>query len=194
MKYFKISILNQTNKVLYKEGYREDKLPYNPPGSNIPRGIQFASKDIFAFCHLGTLVYEVEPIGEIQEIPEKYKSYIAAAGNIRSIGNLLDIKTVAYLIDNGADVNIRNDWFFQEVIERGDFKLAEYLIKKGVDIHAGNDYALRSAASNGHLEVVKFLVENGADIHAWNDYALRIAKHHECLGVVEYLKSKMDII
>jgi len=60
-----------------------------------------------------------------------------------------------------------------DACRKGHLKTVKYLVENGADIHGNNDYALKGAVGNGHLETVKYLVDNGADIHAENDCALR---------------------
>jgi len=47
-----------------------------------------------------------------------------------------------------------------------------YLVQQGVDIHVKNDYVLCWAADNGYLEIVDYLLKHGADIYADRDHAI----------------------
>ena len=224
MKYFKVVDPKGHNGMFYKEGYNEDFLPFNPSGNCEKGGLYFSSRDIFAFYDYGTLVYEVEPVGEVYEEQGYLKKYKAHALNMKLLGDKWDLNVIEYLIENGADIHIEDDFALRHAAENGQLKIVKYFIKNEADIHAHNDFALRhaahnghlevvkyllekganihvyddfalrNAAENGHLEIVKYLVENGADIHVYNDYALRLATRNGHLEVVKYLLSKMDNI
>ena len=68
-KYFKIVDPTGHNGLVYREGYNEDPLPFNPSGDCEPGGIYFTSTNILAFLKYGTDVYEVEPVGKFYENP-----------------------------------------------------------------------------------------------------------------------------
>lgn len=161
MKYYKIVNPNGHNGIVYKEGYNEDPLPFTPSGDCEPGGIYFSREDILAFLDYGTEVYEVEPVGEVYENPSKPKKYKAHAVNLKYIGELRDLEVIKKLIEDGADVNARDN------------------------------YALRWASKNGHLDIVRYLIEHGANIHANNDCALLHAENNGYLDVVKFLKSKI---
>lgn len=216
-KYFKIVNPDGHHGLVYREGYNEDPLPFNPNGDCQPGGIYFSSRDIFSFLRFGTEVYEVEPVGDIYENPGEPKKYKAHALNMQYIGKINDINTIKYLVENGADIHTCDDYAlllsseygYLEVVkylielganihalneqalhlsaQYGYLKVVKYLLNQGADIHALVDHALRAAANYGHLEVVKYLVENGADIHAMNDEALRLSSANGHLDVVKYL-------
>ena len=174
-KYFKIVNPDGHNGLVYRDGYNEDPLPFNPHGDCEPGGIYFSSRDIFSFLRFGTEVYEVEPVGKIYENPGFPKKYKAHALNMKYIGKIKDINTFKYLVENGADIHADYDYALRWSASNGHLDVVKYLIENGADIHALADYALRWSASNGHLDVVKYLIENGADIHADYDYALRLS-------------------
>ena len=56
----------------------------------------------------------------------------------------------------------------------GRLELVTYLVENGADLNArneNNETALNSASLNEHLEVVKYLIEKGADdVNAKNKY------------------------
>jgi len=166
MKYFKIVDPNRHSGIVYKEGYNEDPLPFNPSGDCKPGGIYFSGKDILAFLHFGSDVYEVEPVGEVYENPGYPKKYKAHAVNLKYIGKTSDVKTVKYLIENGADINKGGSWALRTAAEHGHLDVVRFLAEHGVDIHDDEDRALYVAYYCGHLGVAKYLVENGANLHA----------------------------
>ena len=188
-KYFKIVDPTGHNGLVYREGYNEDPLPFNPNGDCQPGGIYFASRDIFSFLNYGTDVYEVDPIGEIYKNPGIIKKYKAHALNMKYVGKVDDINTFKYLVDNGANIHADDDEALRFSAYNGNLEIVKYLFEHGANIRALDDWALCLSASQGHLEVVKYLVENGADIHACNDSDLCWAANNGHLDVVEYLKS-----
>ncbi|MEI0612043.1 ankyrin repeat domain-containing protein [Brachyspira pilosicoli] len=126
--------------------------------------------------------------------------------------DILDFEIAHFLIEQGADVNIKNKHQYTPLIYlgmgEGDFnnksfqeyriKLAEVLLEKGADINA-QDYngytsliwACSSYGSRFAEPFVKFLVEKGADINIENDYgdtALDIAEHLKLRKIVSILK------
>jgi len=99
------------------------------------------------------------------------------------------LEIVKFLIENGANIHVWNDWTLRWAARNGHLEIVKYLVEKGANIHVMDERALHWAAENGHLEIVKYLVENGADIHAGNDYALCWAAERGHLKVVKYLQS-----
>ena len=95
-KYFKIVNPDGHNGLVYREGYNEDPLSFNPHGDCEPGGIYFSSRDILSFLSFGTEVYEVEPVGKIYENPGFPKKYKAHALNMKYIGKINDINTSKY--------------------------------------------------------------------------------------------------
>lgn len=70
-----------------------------------------------------------------------------------------DIKSFAFLVENGADIKMHDNLLLKYVSKEGCFEFIKFLIEKGVDIHANDDYALRWASNNGYLPIIKFLFE-----------------------------------
>ena len=181
--YFKI--LNEDecyNGMQYKTGLNVDILPFVSAGNCQPGGIYFASKDIFAFCDYGPWVREVT-LPEDEEIyqnpgePLKFKSHKVILGERK---RLWDLKTIKWMIENGADVHANDDLALCRASTNGHLEVVEFLVK--------DEYSLRYASENGHLEVVEFLVKNGADVHANDDLALCWASENDHLEIVEFLK------
>jgi ankyrin repeat protein len=76
-------------------------------------------------------------------------------------GNLDFVKQ---LIDQGADIHVRNDWALRAASSKGRLDVVKYLVSKGADIHAENDESLYLAVAFGHLNVVKYLIQQGSNI------------------------------
>ncbi|PCG19506.1 ankyrin repeat domain-containing protein [Brachyspira sp. G79] len=123
--------------------------------------------------------------------------------------DILDFEIANFLIEQGADVNIKNEDQYTPLIYlgmgEGNFnnksfqeyriKLAEVLLEKGADINA-QDYngytSLIWACSRKFDEpYVKFLVEKGADVNIENDYgdtALDRAEYFKLRKITGILK------
>ena len=126
--------------------------------------------------------------------------------------DILDFEIANFLIEQGADVNIKNKREYTPFIYlgmgEGNFnnksfqeyriKLAEVLLEKGADINA-KDYngytslmwACASSGSRFAEPFVKFLVEKGADINIEDnhgDTALDIAENLKLRKIVTILK------
>lgn len=126
--------------------------------------------------------------------------------------DILDFEIAHFLIEQGADVNIKNKREYTPFIYlgmgEGNFnnksfqeyriKLAEVLLEKGADINA-KDYngytslmwACASSGSRFAEPYVKFLVEKGADINIEDnhgDTALDIAENLKLRKIVSILK------
>jgi ankyrin repeat protein len=79
-----------------------------------------------------------------------------------------------YIIDKGADLNLRNDQGNDALIvsiNHNHFELGEYLINKGANVNAKNKRGftpLMMATSKGSLKLTKMLVERGAIVNMIN--------------------------
>jgi len=188
MKYYKVVDSKRGHRGLfYKEGRNIDPLPFNPSGNCRKGGIYFAREDIFAFWDYGDEIYEVTPISEIYENPGRIKKWKCKIVDLKYIGKTNELKTVRHLVEDGADINIDDDYILYSTSAKGYLRIVKYLVEKGANIHAVDDCSLCSASTNGYLDVVKYLVEQGADIHADDDDALRLASVNGHLKVVKYL-------
>ena len=126
--------------------------------------------------------------------------------------DILDFEIANFLIEQGADVNIKNKREYTPLIYlgmgEGNFnnksfqeyriKLAEVLLEKGADINA-QDYegytsliwACASSGSRFAEPYVKFLVEKGADVNIEDDHgdtALDIANNLKLRKIAGILK------
>ncbi|WP_157153243.1 ankyrin repeat domain-containing protein [Brachyspira murdochii] len=126
--------------------------------------------------------------------------------------DILDFEIAHFLIEQGADVNIKNKREYTPLIYlgmgEGNFnnksfqeyriKLAELLLEKGADINA-QDYegytsliwACASSGSRFAEPYVKFLVEKGADVNIEDDHgdtALDIAENLKLRKIAGILK------
>lgn len=121
----------------------------------------------------------------------------------RASGNKKDdIRIPAFLIKNGAKVNLDHDsgWLpLSEAARSGNVKIAKLLLEKGIDVNTisvsrGGITALNDAVFNGSLEMTKLLVTNGADVNAVTENGssilLRAVWTDKNYAIVEYLISK----
>ncbi len=115
-----------------------------------------------------------------------------------------DFEGVKKAIENGADVNARNEigWTPLHLASYwGCTKIAKLLIENKADVNAkdvcGNT-PLHLASRYNNLEIVKLLIEKGADVNAKDNYsktALDIAKSHDYQEIIDLLtKNKNKII
>ena len=109
-----------------------------------------------------------------------------------------DIRTMMFLIENGADVNIAdangNTPLIFIINKTGNLEITKHLIEKGAAVNTQNqtgETALMYAAWRGHANIVRLLLENRADATLKNkqdDTALTLAQSQGHLEIVEMLK------
>lgn len=103
------------------------------------------------------------------------------------------MRIVKLLVENGADVNVLDDYDSPLRLACGDgkFEMAKYLLENHalVDL-AVDDTPLIIASCVGYMEIIKLLLKYGADIN-WKDKdgrsALFFAKAHRQKEVVQFL-------
>lgn len=126
---------------------------------------------------------------------ENYSLLMAACCNYYQESN--GLKLVKTLITNGAKIN---EPLLMCPVYRGDINLVKFLISNGVDVNLQNDYgstALMSASQTGYIEIVRLLLAAGSDVNKRDNKgysALRIAVLHNSLNVFKLLiQAKADI-
>ena len=159
---------------------------FNPSGNCKPGGIYFAAEDIFEFLNINDYVYvrEVTLPADAQIYknpgnPEKWKADKVILGRKRKLD---DVKTIQWMLDNGARVN---GWALEWASRNGYTEIVKLFIKNGAK---ATSWALAYASRNGHYEFVKLLLENGAKV---TDTALTWASRNGHTKVVELLKKHM---
>ena len=58
------------------------------------------------------------------------------------------------------------------ICKRSQLKTVKYLVENGADVNASDDDSwtpLHVASANGYFEITKYFVENGADVNALNN-------------------------
>lgn len=82
-------------------------------------------------------------------------------------GSNCSLQTIKVLLDNGADINAKDNLgktAMTVAISGKRLNVISYLIEKGYDL--SKDYhSLREAVASENLHIVKLLIENGADIN-----------------------------
>ena len=79
---------------------------------------------------------------------------------------------VAFLINQGVDVNANNGKALQNAAFHGDVKVVDMLLAAGAK---AKNKALQWAAMENHAEVVDRLLQAGADLHVEDDFCLWMA-------------------
>ena len=73
-------------------------------------------------------------------------------------------KVAKLLLDNGADVNVKNSHGATVLHYCSDIKCIEFFLKYGADVNIGSP--LYNAACGADSDLVKFYIANGADVNA----------------------------
>lgn len=104
------------------------------------------------------------------------------------------IPIIRYLINNGANVNIKNGYALRTITKYGDVSDVQYLISKGANIHVNNDEALSNAISAGNIDLIKYLVTQGAILNT-DKYNVRTLQNVAKEGddkLIQYLIHNRD--
>ncbi|MEI0518875.1 ankyrin repeat domain-containing protein [Brachyspira murdochii] len=103
-----------------------------------------------------------------------------------------DLETLKALIENGADVNVKDDYNKTALMyasEKGHLEIVKYLLDKGADINAKDNYgktALMYASEKGHSEVAKFLKSKGAKKYIYNFCSLTIYHNTSIINIQSF--------
>jgi hypothetical protein len=107
-----------------------------------------------------------------------------------------DINEIINLIDNGIDVNIKNNDGFTGLMLaciNGHFDIVKLIVDKGADFSIANkdgNTGFHLACEYGHIEIIKVLIKQGMDINATNNEeatGLHIACEFGFLNIVKKL-------
>ena len=97
----------------------------------------------------------------------------------RSSANI--VKTMFYLLENGADINVKDahgDTALHHVSKEGNIAVLKLLCGQGADINMNNENgqsALHLAAELGNTPIVEILLNNDADIEQKNEHSRHTA-------------------
>ena len=107
-------------------------------------------------------------------------------------------ETIKELIDQGADVNRRDDTgrtALMFAVVNSHYETVKVLLKFGADVQAKSDEggtALMGAALAGDLNTVQVLLDEGADVHArlrkTNESAVTLAESHGHIEIARLLR------
>jgi DNA polymerase III delta prime subunit len=94
---------------------------------------------------------------------------------LHSATNKDDLVMVKLLLDNGADINAKDDYMkstpLHSAAEKRKLEMAKLLLDNGANVNAKDDYSdtpLHAAAQKNNLEMAKLLISKGADANALN--------------------------
>jgi len=145
-------------------------------------------------CQLDIVKYLIEKNAKINE---KNKSYGSTALNIVA-GDCDDARIIRQLLDNGADLNIKNnggDSPFFSAVKHGNVNSIAMLLETGAYINERNKNgytALMIATLKDNKSAAAFLIDKHIDINAKNDSgetALSIAIRNKHSAIVELLRN-----
>jgi len=80
-----------------------------------------------------------------------------------------DVGIVQSLLDQGADINMRNEaleTLLDQAVCAGKVEMVRFLLERGAEVDPGNKSEwtpLHSAAELGHLEILRVLIDHGAN-------------------------------
>jgi ankyrin repeat protein len=109
-----------------------------------------------------------------------------------------DIDTVKYLVSQGADISVKNDYGqtpLQLAVIQSEFKIVEYLVSQSAKLDSKDndgETPLHRASDYGYTKIVKFLVSHGAHVNVLDNYGnspLHFAVDKVWLDIIKYLVS-----
>lgn len=122
--------------------------------------------------------------------------YQRESAGVDNSDDLASWKTIQYLIEHGADGNVKikdDDTILHYAARYKKWDFVQWLVEHGADVNAKgkwNKTVLHFAAEFGNLEAVQWLVNHGADVNAKNIdgwTVLHYAADEENWEVVQYL-------
>jgi ankyrin repeat protein len=113
---------------------------------------------------------------QLKTNPKLVNAKYGSAGNTplhHAVMNNSNLEVIMYLIENGADVNVKNDGGVTPLYAAAGYNpnvdVIKYLVKKGANLNtksqSGGTPLLNSVAGNTNVEVTKYLIKMGADVN-----------------------------
>lgn len=103
------------------------------------------------------------------------------------------IEMVQLLLDNGADIHLRDEIGQDALCSQDDPEVAAYLIQAGAQVNPEQPHfgqPLREAANKNRLEIMRVLLQHGANANqatSWGETALMTAAEHSFIAGVRLL-------
>lgn len=129
-----------------------------PNSNSIPENDPVEITKILSFLFCGSYIRRVKTINNQKRIYSKCKK-------------LHHIQTIAYLLLNGADPIINNNFPIKWAITHGNDHIIDLFINRGADINIG----LMTAIIHGNIHLVKFFINRGANPSANNYHSIKCA-------------------
>jgi len=203
MKYYKIMTKEQKDFYGGDEFFIISEKAHDPSQEIDFGGVYFAKETILAFLNQGTELFEVTPIGRVFEhtsksiihcIPgvETFDFFIANSAKLKYVGTLKE--KLEFLVKEGADVHIENDWPIKRSVEKGDLELTQKLIDLGANVKDSNVCVrlLFEAIEKRNKEMVNLLLKNGLRLDEHPDLIASPFLHGD-FDFTDFLISKVGI-
>jgi ankyrin repeat protein len=116
------------------------------------------------------------------------------AGELHDAAQKGDIVKVRQLLEQGMDVNARDNYKdtpLHEAVDRANTDVAKLLIEKGADVNARGHHQktpLHKAAIRANTDVAKLLIEKGADVNARDNSQWTPLDHAAVVGNTDVAK------
>ena len=119
---------------------------------------------------------------------KKYVKYSESINDdfIKSV-KIGDIKNINILLENGANINFKDDYAIRLASMNGNIELFKFLEQNGANIYINNGCVLKLSSKYGHLELVKYIYECDNYFSYCIDYALIHASKKGHIDIVKFL-------
>lgn len=109
---------------------------------------------------------------------------------LSAIGNG-DIRTIEFLISEGANTRLRNDYLLVAAAKYNQFEVVKLLVEfYNCNIHTRNDLPLIWSANRNNLEMVKYFIEKRAYPLPLRHSALVYSANKSHMEIFKYLRQK----
>nr|WBF70365.1 collagen-like protein [Megavirus caiporensis] len=124
----------------------------------------------------------------------KMHHYVATKIIVDHLYDLSDIRTIKWLVQQGANPNNRH--LLRWAIQKGYMDIVKYLIEDiKIDYHSIYQYhtELSMACYEGHQNIVEYLVQLGVNVDAYDNIAIQTAANRGHSKIFEYLLLQSNI-